>query len=333
MKKLFNPLAPKHKTSPEQARRESLRAQAIHDDASAPRLRENAQAARERRAAADPIAPPTPPPLEDSEPHRSHDAETIRQKELIDAAARGAAIAAGMSHEHRHRPRRHISLRLVIVLILLAALTAAILLIYPKVRDAAVLPAVNITVPESLEELLPDETMGYNHIDFSEAILGEARQRQELVVMEQDVEVPVQITQALGNIELFKKTRVIHSFGTGVYTVDLAALDANSISSDDAAQLVTILVPHAVLQYVNVDKDKTTLEDTKKAIFAIGEIKLTAEQQKILDQTVSDAMQKKLTDDAMFQKADEVALSKVRAIFQPLVTALADDYIVKIVME
>ena len=44
-------------------------------------------------------------------------------------------------------------------------------------------------------------------------------------------------------------------------------------------------------------------------------------------------MQRKLTDPAMFLKADEVALVKVRDVFQPLVTALASEYTVKVVMD
>ena len=197
MKKIFSPLEASRKDGAEQARRESLRMQAEKDAEAARRIRDDAASARERRAQ-------DVPPQSGSVPPPDAEAEKRRQQELIDAAARGAAIAAGMSGGRAHGRGRRLSIRLILILALLVALAVAILLLYPKLRDAAALPAVNITMPESLEELLPDETMGYNHIDFSEAILGEARHRQELVVMEQDVEVPVQITQALGNIDLFK---------------------------------------------------------------------------------------------------------------------------------
>lgn len=319
----------------ENARREQLRLCAAKDAETLRKLREEAEQAHSARmadVAEKKAAVPAPPAEDSTEAPGAEHARKQREAELIDAAARGAAIAAGMA-QRPPKKRRHVPFRLILTLIVLAAVIVAILVLYPRVRDTLRAPAVNITVPDSLSDLLPDEEMGYNKIDFSEAILGEARETQVLEVMQQDVEVPIQITQALGNIDLFKKTRVIRSYGTGAYTVDLGQITKDCITTDESAMIVTIRIPHAQLQHVIVHADKTTFEDTQKAIFAIGEIKLTAEQQQILDTTVKNAMEEKLNEAGLFLKADEIALSKVRDIFQPLVTALAADYIVKIVMD
>ena len=98
-----------------------------------------------------------------------------------------------------------------------------------------------------------DDVMGYTTIDFQQAVLGEAREKQELVVLEQDVKVDTEISSAMANIELFKKTKMIHTFGTGVYTVDMSQITAEKVLVDEAARTVTIVIPHTVLQYINTD--------------------------------------------------------------------------------
>ena len=185
----------------------------------------------------------------------------------------------------------------------------------------------------SLSQLLPDSEMGYNHIDFNNAILGEAREKQELIVLEQDVEVESEISNALANISLFKKTKKIHSYGTGVYTVNMESINDEHITVEDEKRTVTIEIPHTVLQYVNLDVDKTEFEETDKAIFGFGDIKMTQEQQKILSQSIDEAMREKLDTKAMYKKADEVALLKVREIFQPLVSEVSDEFVVEIVQK
>lgn len=186
-------------------------------------------------------------------------------------------------------------------------------------------------LPQSASDLLPDSEMGYNHIDFSKAILGKAREKAELIVLEQDVKVDSEISNALANISLFKKTKKIHSYGTGVYTVNMENIDEKHINVNDDNRTVTVEIPHTVLQYVNIDIDKTEFEKTDKAILGFGDIKMTQEQQKILSQSIDEAMRKELDTKKMYEKADETALLKVREIFQPLVGSVSEEYIVTIV--
>ena len=80
--------------------------------------------------------------------------------------------------------------------------------------------------------------MGYNKIDFSNAILGESRKKSDFVVLEQDVTVSTRVSQALANLALFEKSQVIRSYGTGVYVVDLSALVKESdVAVDEVARL------------------------------------------------------------------------------------------------
>jgi hypothetical protein len=213
--------------------------------------------------------------------------------------------------------------------IVLIAILIAVLFLLPKIKDALT-PDINIDVPDSLNALLPDEQMGYNQIDYSDAVLGESRTKSDFVVLEQDVVVSTRVSQALANLALFKKSQVIRSYGTGVYTVDLSKLSANDVKYDAKLNLVTITIPHAALAYVTVDVEKTEFEETKKALFAFGEIKLTNEQQNILEQDIQSAMQAQLETSDMLAKADVAALSQVLHLLEPVVKTLDADVILNI---
>ena len=213
--------------------------------------------------------------------------------------------------------------------IVLVAILLAVLFLLPKIKDMLT-PDINIDVPDSLSGLLPDEKMGYNKIDFSNAILGESRTKSDFVVLEQDVSVTTRVSQALANLALFEKSQMIRSFGTGVYTVDLSNLAESDIAVDNEQKTVTITIPRAGLSYVTVDVDKTEYEETQKALFAFGEIKLTNEQMGLLEQSIQDAMRAELETADMLAKADAAAMSQVQQLFLPLVQAIAADYSVVI---
>jgi hypothetical protein len=186
-------------------------------------------------------------------------------------------------------------------------------------------------IPDSLA---PDEVMGYNSIDFQEAILGEARERSALIVWEQDVQVDSEISNAFANLSFLKKTKMIHTFGTGKYTVELGGIDNDHIKVDDDAKTVTITVPHSVLDSVSIFPEQTTFEDTEHTLpIKIGDIKLTQEQQNELDKSIDTTIREELNKPEHFAKADEVAIVTIQEIFQPLVTAVSDQFEVLVVQE
>ncbi|MEN6419548.1 MAG: DUF4230 domain-containing protein [Clostridiaceae bacterium] len=258
--------------------------------------------------------------------------------------ARSAAVLAEAERKkkaHRppspdveERPRRRVKSRAVrwlLRLILFVILVIALLIAYAKLRDFLT-GGLTITVPESLSELMPDETMGYSRFDFSNAILGESRQKSEFVVLEQDVTVTSRVSQALANLALFEKSQLIRSYGTGVYSVDLSKLTEGDIALDNDTKTVTVTIPHAALSYLTVDVDKTEYEETQKAIFAFGDIKLTNEQMGLLEQSIQDAMRAELETADMLSNADASAVTQVQKLFLPLVQAVASDYTVVILL-
>ena len=211
----------------------------------------------------------------------------------------------------------------------IAAVVIIVLLLFiawPRLSD------VPFPQPEShvAAELSEEAVMGNTTAEIGAAILGEARQKQELVVWEQDVEVESRISQALANLAVFAKTKTVRSFGTGVFTVDMSAVDEAAIAVDEQARTVTISIPHAQLQYITKDLEKTEFEDTQHAILGFGDVKLTQEQQNLLEQSIEDAMRVELESDQCLADADNAALLVVYDVFQPLITKVDDTYALEV---
>jgi len=261
--------------------------------------------------------------------------------ERIKNEARSAALYEDAKRNSRLRdregaesppPQKRFSFRRLKWVLRGALFLAAVLLVLfllPRIK-ALFSPKIDLSVPDSLSGMLPDETMGYNKIDFSNAVLGESREKSDFVVLEQDVTVTSRVSQALANLALFEKSQVIRSYGTGVYTVNLSQLTEADVAVDETLTTVTVSIPHATLAYVTIDLEKTEYEETKKALFAFGEIKLTSEQTNILEQSIDDAMRVQLGSDEMLQKADAHALLQTQKLFEPVVQAVAPDYVVVI---
>lgn len=169
--------------------------------------------------------------------------------------------------------------------------------------------------------------LGYTALDFHDAVVGAAEESQELIVMEQPMQLTETLTHSgLGDLAIFMKTKNVTYYGTGIYTVDLKEIDEDSIEVDNDKKTVTITVPHAKLKTVNPDYDKIEFEDTELGMFAIFDLRLTAEQQNEIEKSVMEDMKNILSEDQYMKQADEFAEMKTWDTFQPLVSSVAPDY-------
>ena len=217
---------------------------------------------------------------------------------------------------------------IAIIVGVIAAIALLLWLAWPRIT-AALFPTPE---PEThvATELSKNAVLTNIKAEMGDAILGEARQKQELVVWEQDVQVESEISKALANIPLFEKTKTIRSFGTGVYTVDMGKIDEASITVDEQGHVVTISIPHTQLQYITKDLEKTEFEDTQHAILGFGDLKLTQEQQNLLERSIEDAMRVELESDECFSDADAAALLVVYDVYQPLIAQVDNTYSLEI---
>ncbi|MBO4235459.1 MAG: DUF4230 domain-containing protein [Firmicutes bacterium] len=186
----------------------------------------------------------------------------------------------------------------------------------------------------SEDNVIEEHAVGFTAVDFQDAILGEAVGHSELIVMEE----PMQLSTTLlkegpWEWEVFRRAKNITYYGTGVYTVDLSKLAASQIKVDDANKKVTVTVPSAKLQYVNPDYEKIEFEDTDKGLLAFTDIKLTAEEQATLENSVLEEMRTHLSSPDLMASANEFAKMKIWELFQPLVTSVSPEYKVEVIVK
>jgi len=217
------------------------------------------------------------------------------------------------------------SLPIVIILIAILAISGSLMI--SSVREALGFGEW----PTSFSDLLPDEIMGYNDVEITQAILGEVRDKNQLIVMEQDIEVQTEISRTLANIPLFEKTKTIYSYGTGAYALDLSAITEGAISFDHHRKEVIMQIPHAALAYVDPDFSKTKFGDTEKALLAFGDIKMTQEQENVVNKEIEDAMWNKLNTNNRLAVADLKSVQQVKKLLAPIVQGINEDYTLKII--
>lgn len=182
---------------------------------------------------------------------------------------------------------------------------------------------------EAVDHVVDQHLTGFTSQDLEDAVLGEATEHQELIVMEQPLQMTSTLKKAgLGDWAVFRKTKTITYYGTGVYTVNFKGLGKRDVSIDEKDLTVTVRIPHAKLQYVNPDYDKIEFEDTEKGFLAFGDLALTAEQQTEIEKNVMEGMEEYLSQKDIMVQADELALKKTWDIFQPIIHAISPLYTV-----
>ena len=177
-----------------------------------------------------------------------------------------------------------------------------------------------------------DSIFGYTAADFEEAILGDASQLQKLEVYTQKVsDVSVITDTGLLNWGIFTKNQLITYNGTAVYTVDLSALRSTDISFNEEEKMITLKIPHAVQEEINIPEDEIQFGDTTKGLLAFGDIKMTAEQAMKVQAEARKKMEEKLALDNVLQTADRFAKLSVWEIYSPIIKSVAKDYTLEVV--
>lgn len=218
---------------------------------------------------------------------------------------------------------------LPIILILLLLLIVASSLLIPSIKDTLGIGSW----PTAFRDLLPEELMGYNETQIADIILGETKDKGQLVVMEQEVSIKMDLSRTLWNIPLFEKTKTIYSYGIGGFSVDLSQVTKGALSWDSSTKVMAIKIPQASLSYIDPDFSKTEFGDTERAILAFGDIKLTQEQQNVLNVEIEAEMEKALNTESRLTVANIKAKERVKELLTPLIKELNQGIKIIIVQE
>jgi hypothetical protein len=94
---------------------------------------------------------------------------------------------------------------------------------------------------------------------------------------------------------------------------------------------LTVRIPYAVLEPINIPSDKIKFGDVKKGWAAPKDIKLTPEEHAKLEIQISDKMKAKLIDDNILAEANESAKKVVAELLTATVQAVDPEFTVVVV--
>ena len=174
---------------------------------------------------------------------------------------------------------------------------------------------------------------GYKAVDFSKVILGEAKRQTLLIVDEQEVSINSTITNAgFLDIGIFSKNQSVTYYGTGTYTIDLSQLTEDDISLDDSTFTVTVTVPYPELHSVAFDPNKTVVGDVDRGWLAFGDITMTSDEQKKVEEEAVKRLTEELSESDCFDKAARYAKLSATELFQPIIEQVSPAYKLNVVV-
>lgn len=166
-------------------------------------------------------------------------------------------------------------------------------------------------------------------VDFSEVIIGTQEEIRKLIVSTQEATVSTELTSELIrrlDFDFLKKTQEVSYTGKGYFVVDLDNLTKNNIIQDKQKKTITLKIDHAYLQAIEIDPEKIIIDEVKEGLLARGDIKLTVKDYNAIEKDLRNRMEEKFDTAENGQKADEVALEMVKAVYEPVIKAVDSSY-------
>ncbi len=119
--------------------------------------------------------------------------------------------------------------------------------------------------------------------------------------------------------------------GDAQYTVDLSGLSEDDFTVNNELKTLTVRIPYAVLDPINIPADQIGFLDAKKGWAAPSDIKLSPEQNAELLMHVNDRMKAKLIDENIVAAANENAKIVVAELLTATVHSVDPEYTVIVV--
>lgn len=173
-------------------------------------------------------------------------------------------------------------------------------------------------------------------VDFSDVILSRQNETRKLIVSMQKGTVTTKLTGRLIkqlDFDFMKKTQDVSYTGTGYFVVDLDSLTEANVIEDRDKRTVTIRIGHAYLQAIEIDPNNIIIDEVQESLLARGDIELTLADYKTIERDLRSRLEKKFDTAANGQAADEIALSMVKEVYEPVVRAIDRRYSVVVQFE
>lgn len=180
----------------------------------------------------------------------------------------------------------------------------------------------NLNKQPHSSSLVNQQLSGSKSAMIEEAILTESRDKQELIVFEQDLKTTTQIEDKFLGWDVFKKSQDMTMLGTAEYTISLEEIKEDDIQVEEETNEVLLKIPHAKLKMVHVDFEKTKFSEIDRGIFGWGSLKLTPEEQNAIEQSMQLTMENKANEEKYLALADQKAIKAVEKLYQPALKQL-----------
>ena len=226
--------------------------------------------------------------------------------------------------------------KLLMLLSLFALILVCILLIraFPE-KESEYVDEVAGQIQQEMEEnqIVLSSGVGRRIVaEFREPILLTHGQESRLIVHTAHLSETISIaSEGLGGWEWTSAYQDIVYEGDAQYTVDLSQLSEEDFVVNNELKTLTVRIPYAVLDPINIPADQIKFRDVKKGWAAPKDIKLTAEESAQLMIQVTDKMKAKLIDDNIIAIANESAKTVVAELLSATVQAVDPEYTVVVV--
>lgn len=170
-------------------------------------------------------------------------------------------------------------------------------------------------------------------VSFSDVILSNHRESRKLIVSEQKATVETEMSSQLIekiDFDFLKKTQTVSYTGTGYFVVDLDKITAKDIIDDVDNKTLTIKIQHSYLETISINPEEIKIGKTQNGLLAQGKLKLTVNDYNDIEKELKRRLENKFNTVDNGQKADSIALTSVKEIYEPVVKAVNKDYSVKV---
>ena len=180
--------------------------------------------------------------------------------------------------------------------------------------------------------VLSDKGVRRTVAEFQEPIILTHGKESRLIVHTAHLSETISIAnEGLGGWAWTSAYQQIVYEGDAQYTVDLSKLTAGDFTLNNELKTLTVRIPYAVLDPINIPADQIKFHDVKKGWAAPKDIKMTAQESTQLTMQVHDKMKAKLIDENIIAEANKNAKIVVAELLSATVRAVDPEFTVIVV--
>ncbi len=220
---------------------------------------------------------------------------------------------------------------LLLICVVLAAASVLMLVKYKNAQDETKSAYSDDIDQIDLDTIVLEDSEV--EVSFSDVILSTHESTRKLIVSTQKGTVSTTLTDNLIkklNLGIFKKTQTVSYTGTGYFIVDLVELTEDDIVDDTKSKELTIKIPHAVLELVQIDPNDVIIDEVKEGLLARGDIEITIADYIDIEKELQERLTAEFDTAENGQKADQIALEMVKEIYEPIISAVDSRYSINV---